>query len=262
MDNKQKFIAIIIIALILIIGGTYLSNLTSNNSQQSGSITVYAGAGFSEVGGELVKAFNEKYPNIEVNMRYGGSGELYAAMETQRNGDVFLPAAYKYMGEAMENGYVKNNTIVNITKNIPVIITQAGNPKNITSLQDLERTDVKVGLGESEGPAIGKTSQNIIEKNNLTINPTVTTTTVNQLVTYIISGEIDATIVWQALTVWEDNKGKIDVIEIPENQNNISTIPVAITTFTNNPEAAQLFVDFLTSPEGKEIWEKWGYNIE
>lgn len=262
MDNKQKFIAIIIIALILIIGGTYLSNLTSNNSQQSGSITVYAGAGFSEVGGELVKAFNEKYPNIEVNMRYGGSGELYAAMETQRNGDVFLPAAYKYMGEAMENGYVKNNTIVNITKNIPVIITQAGNPKNITSLQDLERTDIKVGLGESEGPAIGKTSQNIIEKNNLTINPTVTTTTVNQLVTYIISGEIDATIVWQALTVWEDNKGKIDVIEIPENQNNISTIPVAITTFTNNPEAAQLFVDFLTSPEGKEIWEKWGYNIE
>ncbi len=261
MDNKKIFAGIIIIIFIIIIGLVYFSTNTTTNDT-SGSITVYAGAGFSEVGNDLVKAFNEKYPNINVNMRYGGSGELYSMMETQRSGDVFLPAAYKYMSQAIENGYVENDTVQNITKNVPVIITQKDNPQNITGLEDLSRSDIKVGLGEPEGPAIGKTSQSILEKNNITVNPTVTTTTVNQLVTYIISGEIDATIVWEALTTWDDNEDKIEVIQIPNEQNNISTIPVAITTFTENSDAAELFVEFLTSDEGKKIWEEWGYKIE
>ena len=242
--------------------GAYFSGALTNNSQREGSITVYAGAGFSEVGGDLVKAFNEKYPNIKVNMRYGGSGELYSTMETQKNGDVFLPAAYKYMGQAMENGYVKNDSVVNITKNVPVIVTQAGNPKNITSLSDLERSDVKVGLGEPEGPAIGKTSQSILEKNNLTVKPTVTTTTVNQLVTYVESGQVDASIVWEALTLWQSNKGKMEVIEIPSDQNNVSTIPVAVTSFTKDPDSANLFAEFVTSSDAKHIWEKWGYKTQ
>lgn len=262
MDNKTKYIIAIIIIIVIIVVGAYFSGALTNKSQQEGSITVYAGAGFSEVGGDLVKAFNEKYPNIKVNMRYGGSGELYSTMETQKNGDVFLPAAYKYMGQAMENGYVKNDSVVNITKNVPVIVTQPGNPKNITSLSDLEKDDVKVALGEPEGPAIGKTSQSILEKNNISVTPTVTTTTVNQLVTYVVSGQVDASIVWEALTLWEDNKGKMEVVEIPANQNNISTIPVAVTTFTKNPDAANAFAEFLTSPDAKPIWEKWGYKME
>lgn len=80
------------------------------------------------------------------------------------------------------------------------------------------RSDIRVGLGEPNGPAIGKTSEKIIERNNLTINPTVTTTTVNQLLTYIVSGQIDATIIWKDMTVWEEGKDKITVIDIPENE--------------------------------------------
>ncbi len=134
--------------------GISFTSASEGNADKTGSVVVYAGAGFSELGDDLVKAFNEKYPNIEVNMRYGGSGELFTTMETQKSGDVFFPAAYKYMDEAIENGYVKNDTVKNVTKNIPVIIVQPGNPKNITDVQDLARSDVKVGLGEAKGPDI------------------------------------------------------------------------------------------------------------
>ncbi|MDR3063223.1 MAG: molybdate ABC transporter substrate-binding protein, partial [Methanobrevibacter sp.] len=201
-------------------------------------------------------------PNIKISVKYGGSGELFASLETQKTGDIFIPAAYKYMDDAMNNSYMKNSTVKNITKNVPVIVVQAGNPKNITSLKDLERSDVKVGLGESEGPAIGKSSQKILEKNNLTVTPTVTTTTVNQLLTYMISGEIDATIIWEDMTVWEEGKGKIEVIEIPENQNSISTIPIGITEFTKDQAASEKFLEFILSDEAKPIWEKWGFEIE
>ncbi len=258
MNNKSIFV-IMIIGIIAIAG---ISLAFAADSDDSGSIVVYAGAGFSELGDDLVKAFNEKYPNIEVNMRYGGSGELFTTMETQKNGDVFFPAAYKYMGEAITNGYVENDTVKNVTKNIPVIIVQPGNPKNITGVADLGRSDVKVGLGEPEGPAIGKSSQEILNKSNVTVDPVVTTTTVNQLVTYITSGEIDATIIWKAMTSWADNQGKFEVIEIPDNQNKISTIPIAVTTFSEDSNSAHKFVDFVVNDdEAHKLFEKWGYEL-
>ena len=139
---------------------------------------------------------------------------------------------------------------------------QKGNPQNISSLENLSNPDIKVGLGDPEGPAIGKTSQDILDKNNITVNPVVSTTTVNQLLTYVTSGQVDAAIVWEALTLWQDNEGKFDVIQIPDNQNKISTIPIAVTTFTQNPDAANAFEDFVTSDEGKALWEKWGYKLE
>lgn len=262
MENKHLFIIFILIAIIAVVAIAFATGaIGSSGSNEKGSITVYAGAGFSEVVDELVKKFNEKYPNIEVNVKYGGSGELFSTLETQKEGDVFLPAAYKYMQEAEDNGYVVNSSVKNITKNVPVIIVQKGNPKNITSLEDLQNDSVKVGLGDANGPAIGKTSQQILEKNNLTVNPTVLTTTVNQLLTYVSSGQVDAAIVWEALTCWKENEGQFDVIEIPEDQNKISTIPIAKTSFSENPEAAQLFIDFVTSDDAKGIWEKWGYKF-
>ncbi|WP_409201043.1 molybdate ABC transporter substrate-binding protein [Methanobrevibacter sp. DSM 116169] len=262
MDNKKIFIIIVIVAILAIAIGSYFSGAFSGGSSQEGSIEVLAGAGFSKVGPELVEKFNEKYPNIEVNVKYGGSGELFATLETQKAGDVFLPAAYKYMGEAMENGYMENDTVVNITENVPVIVVQKGNPKNITSLDDLARDDVEVGLGEPDGPAIGKTSEKLLEKNNVTVTPIVTTTTVNQLLTYMIAGDIDATIIWKDMTVWEEGKDKIDVVEIPEEDNTPSSIPVGVTNFTKDEDSARKFQEFLTSDEGKEIWEKWGFEIK
>lgn len=260
--NDKSILVIMIIAIISIAGVSIAFAADDAKSNDSGSIVVYAGAGFSELGDDLVKAFNEKYPNIEVNMRYGGSGELFTTMQTQKSGDVFFPAAYKYMGEAITNGYVENDTVKNVTKNIPVIIVQPGNPKNITGVEDLARDDVKVGLGEPEGPAIGKSSQEILNKTNVTVDPTVTTTTVNQLVTYLISGEIDATIVWKAMTTWADNQGKFEVIDIPEDQNKISTIPIAVTTFTQDDDSAHKFVDFVTEDDdAHKLFEKWGYEL-
>lgn len=262
MNNKSIFIIVIIIAIIAVIGGLFFSGAIGNGgSSEEGEIEVLAGAGFSKVCPELITKFNEKYPNVKVNVKYGGSGELFSTLETQKEGDVFLPADYKYMGKAMENGYMDNDTVENITENVPVIVVQHGNPKNITSLDDLQNPDIKVGLGEPEGPAIGKASERIIEKNNLTINPTVTTSTVNQLLTYMVSGDIDATIIWKDMTVWSEAKD-IEVVDIPENENSISTIPVGVTKFTDDPDMAEEFEDFLTSDEGKAIWEKWGFEIK
>ncbi|MCL2156558.1 MAG: molybdate ABC transporter substrate-binding protein [Methanobrevibacter sp.] len=263
--NKIIYISIITIIIISIIG-IYISDIqNSSGSNEEGSIDVLFAAGFSKVGPELISEFNKKYPNIKVNSKYGGSGELFATLETQKKGDVFLPADYKYMEDAMNSGYIDNGTVKNVTKNVPVIIVEKGNPKNISSLKDLAKDGVKVGIGEKNGPAIGKTTAKILEKNNLSSdvgkNIVVTTTTVNQLLTYLITGQVDATIIWEDMTSWKEGDGKIEVIKIPEDENEISTVPVGITSFTKDKDAAVKFNEFITSEEGKTIWEKWGFEV-
>jgi molybdate transport system substrate-binding protein len=268
MSKNNRIIVLIIILIIAIIAisGAYLNGaFNAGSSTEEGSIDILVGAGFSKVGSDLIKEFNKKYPNIKVNAKYGGSGELFATLETQKSGDVFLPADYKYMEDAMKNGYIKNDTVKNITKNVPVIIVEKGNPKNITSLKDLAKSGVKVGIGEADGPAIGKATAKILEKNNLTDsveeNVVVKSTTVNQLLTYLVTGQVDATIIWEDMTVWEEGSGKIEVIEIPANENIESTVPIGITTFVKDTDASSKFEEFVTSEEGKKIWEKWGFEV-
>lgn len=251
-------IAIIIVALFAV-GG----NLFQTGSNEEGSLDIYVGAGFSKVTPELIKAFNEKYPNVKINAKYGGTGELLAMIETQKSGDVFLPADYQYMDEAMNKSYVENNTVKNITTNVPVIIVANGNPKNINSLEDLANHGVKVAIGEVNGPAIGKVISQILNKTNLTeavkSNVVVESTTVNQLVTYITTGQADAAIVYKAVA--QTSNGTVQIIDIPETQNIISTVPVGVISFSKNKKLAQEFENFVLSSEGKAIWKKFGYDV-
>lgn len=260
---NAKNLAIIGIVTIFIIAALVMVSGVFDTTSTSGEITVLAGAGFLKVGNDLVAAFEKKYPDAKVVMKYGGSGELFGTLKTTKSGDVFLPADYKYMQDAMVNGFVDNSTVKNITKNIPVIAVAKGNPKNITSLSDLTKSGIKVGIGDSEGPAIGKTTEKILNASNLTsdvnANVVVKTTTVNQLLTYLVSGQVDAVIIWEDMGIWSDAKGKIEIINIPASQNKISTVPIAVTNYTKNKELSQKFEDFVVSPEGQAIWEKWGF---
>lgn len=267
MDTKK--LAIIAVLAILIVGvgiyANYVYSKNSNNSSGSDSntITVLAGAGFVKVTTDLKTEFEKAHPGVTVNVRNGGSGELFGILESQKSADIFLPADYNYMSDAINKGYIDNTTVKNITQNIPVIAVQKGNPKNITSLSDLAKPGVRVALGDPQGPAIGKTSQKLLNKTGLTSsiepNVVVKTTTVNQLLTYLVTDQADATIIWQDMVTWSEGQGKIEIIQIPDNQNFKSTVPMAVTVYSKNKQLAQEFEDFSTGPAGLAIWQKWGF---
>ena len=266
--NSRNIAIIAVLTIIIIAVGVYASGILSNSSNSTAgtnenTITVLAGAGFVKVTNDLKTEFEKENPGVTVIVRNGGSGELFGILESQKSADIFLPADYKYMEDAMNSNDVKNNTVRNITTNIPVIAVQKGNPKNITSLSDLAKSGVKVGLGDPKGPAIGKTSEQILNKTGLLTsvekNVVVKTTTVDQLLTYLVTNQVDAVIIWQDMSTWPEGQGKIEVIQIPANQTTISTVPIAVTSYTKNNDLAQKFEDFTTGPQGMAIWEKWGF---
>lgn len=261
---ESKNIAIIaIVAIIIIVAGLYASGIFTGGNSAEGNLTVLAGAGTILAMDDLKASFEEKNPGTTINIQYGNSGELFSTLNTQKSADMVIPGDLTFMEKAKSKGYLENDTIKPIVYHIPVIAVQKGNPKNITSLKDLGNPGLKIGLGDTNGTAVGKQSIKILNKtgnlNAVKNNVVVYAPTVNQLMTYITSGQVDAVILMEEIATTGKGQDKIEVIKIPEDQNAIATIGVSLTVFTQNKNLATQFEDYITSPEGLEIWKKHGF---
>ncbi|RZB32781.1 MAG: molybdate/tungstate transport system substrate-binding protein [Candidatus Argoarchaeum ethanivorans] len=222
------------------------------------SLMVYSGAGMRKPMDEIGSLFEQKH-GISVNYNYGGSNTLLSQIELTKTGDAYMPGATMYIDTAREKGFVDYEQ--NIAYHVPVIAVPKGNPAGVTCLNDLTKPSVKVVLGDSKAAAIGKIADKVLEKNEIfdSVNAKVAAraATVNELVVYTCMGTTDASIIWQASLIGAEDE--TDIIEIPTEQNIIKVIPIGALTFSENKDYAKTFVDFVTSDEGKAVFEKHGF---
>lgn len=254
MIGQHRFLRFFFIAMVLV-----LSLLAcSPSSQPKQSMVVYCGAGLNKAASEIGELFEKRFA-ISIHYNFAGSHTLLSQMQIAKKGDVYIPGAAYYMDIALNKKLVgKPETIA---FHIPVIAVPKGNPKQITSLEDLGGTNVRIGLGDPRAAAIGKTAEEIFKKNNLEQsidkNVVTRTATVNELVVYLSLRQVDAAV------IWEDNalaaQSKVDIIRIPEDKNIVKTIPAAVLTLSKQKKNAGRFIDFLGSPKAKEIFKKHGF---
>jgi len=255
---KYKKICILILFAVLVVGSIAgCSESQAIKTDEVESLLVYSGAGLRKPMDEIGKMFEEKY-GVEIQYSYAGSAQNLSQIELSGEGDVYVPGALYYYNAAKEKDLAISEK--SVAYHIPVIAVPKGNPANIQTLEDLTKPEVKVILGDPKSAAIGKISKKILEKNevyeDVEKNTIALTATVNELVVYLTMGQCDAAI------IWEDNvKGieEVEIIQIPEENNTIKTIPVCTLKSSKNIEMAQKFVDFVVSNEGKEIFEKHGF---
>lgn len=219
------------------------------------SLTVYSGAGLRKPMDQIGQAFEEK-TGVKVNYNYAGCAQLLGQMELTKEGDVFVGGSLNDMEIAQEKGFVEEYH--KVVYHIPAIGVPKGNPAGITCLADMAKPGVKLVLGDAKSNAIGKKGEKIFAKNQLQVEQNVVArdATVNEIVTHLAIKQADAGL------VWEDNgfnNPDIEIITIPEEQNVIDVVPVGRLTFSQQPELAQQFVDFVMSAEGQKIFENNGF---
>ncbi len=228
-------------------------------------LLVCSGAGLMKPLNQIISEFKKK-TGVNVQVHYGGSGEIFGILETVCSCDVFIPGAYKYTKDAMSRGYILRGTVRKMVLHVPVIAVPYSNPAHIRSLKDLAKPGVKVALGDPRACAIGRVSMKIFRKNRLLKgvkkNVIVYAPTVNQLLMYVATGEVEAAIVWEDATKWAKSRKKMKIIEIPKRQNLIKTIPTAVTVCAKKDghiNAAKAFNRFVSESRSIHIWEKWGF---
>ncbi|MEN6395641.1 MAG: molybdate ABC transporter substrate-binding protein [Methanoregula sp.] len=257
--RNGSILAILIICLLLATGCTSTTNTSSASGSSAAvqdTILVYAGAGLKAPLDEIGPLFTEK-TGIAVQYNYGGAGTLVSQMNLTKKGDVFMPGSTVEFKTAKSQGLVNESTLV--AYHVPVIVVQKGNPKNITTLSDFAQPGLKVALGDTNATAIGKAGAKMFKALNISTavekNVVSRTPTINELTVIMQTGQADAAI----LTLDQYDAKTMDMIAIPVNQNVVLITPIGATTFSKNTTAANEFVTFVASDEGKAIFAKHGF---
>jgi len=223
---------------------TFLVFLFSCN-QKKESLEILSAAGLKEPITKLAEEYKRQHPDTELNLILAGSGELLTEL-SQGRGDIFIPAAEYYMNVALKRGLIIPESVKVVGKHIPVLVVRKEKAHVVRSFNDLKTADVRLGIGDPNIAAIGKISYRILEKAKLLPyvekRIVVKTPTVNQLLIYLNSGQIDAAIVWKELTKKLQN---VVVIPIPSEVNVVEKIEVGIAKHTKNQKMAKEFEDFL-----------------
>ena len=252
-------IPLLILALLLSACGP------DSPSVASQTLRVFAAASLTDAFSEIGQAFEASHPSSKVQFNFAGSNTLRAQIEQGANPDIFASANTKEMNTLIAAGFVQQPDQKIFLTNKLVIVVPKGNPAGIQSPSDLTRRGIKIVLAAAEVPA-GKYARQALEQLNAAYgenfsaqvmdNVVSNETDVRQALAKVQLGEVDAGIVYASDAVAAPEVGQI---AIPDPYNVNADYPIAPLVQAPNPELARQFVDFVLSPAGKSILEKWGF---
>jgi molybdate transport system substrate-binding protein len=238
-----------------------LGNKAGEPPKQVVSMTVFCGSANKPAMVEIAKLFEDE-TGIEINMIFGGSGTLLSQIELSRKGEIYLPGSPDYIIIGKRKKLLNEGSDRIVAYLVPAIITHASNPANIQSLSDLAKPGVRVTIGNPETVCLGLYAVEILATNELLeeVMKNVVTfgASCSKTANLTAMNKVDATIGWRVFHFW--NKERMKFIPIaPDSIPRISYIPISIPVYTRDRALSERFIDFVLSPKGMAVYEKYGY---
>ena len=257
-DLSNALLSIFVLLAITIIVPPFSAHAASE------TLLVFAGAASKPPTEEVARSFGQK-ASIQVRLTFGGSGFVLSQMKLARMGDVYFPGSSDFMEKAKREKLAFPETEKIIAYLIPAVNVQKGNPRNIRSLRDLTRPNLRLAIADPEGVCVGTYAVEVIEKNlipeereRFRKNLATTVESCEKTANIISLKGVDAVIGWRVFQHWDP--GRIETVLLkPAEVSRIGYIPAAVSTFTRKRPLAEEFIQYLAQTEGKEIFRKHGY---
>jgi molybdate transport system substrate-binding protein len=186
-------------------------------------------------------------------------------MKLAKEGDIYFPGSSDYMEKAKRDGDVLPESERVVVYLVSAINVPRGNPLDIRRLQDLARPGLKVAIADPEGVCVGAYAVEVVTKS---LPPEEQRAVRDNIINYTESCEktataislkmADAVIGWSVFEHWDSDR--IETVPLAKEEiPRIGYIPIAISRFTKDRDAAQAFIDFLTGPEGRAVYARHKY---
>ena len=220
-----------------------------------GDITVFAAASLTESFTRLGEDFEAAHPGVRVTFNFAGSSALANQIDEGAPADVFASAAQKNMDQVTDSGSVAANPVTFVTNTLEIAVP-AGNPAKITGLADFADADLKIALCAEQVPC-GAASKKVFDAAGITAAPDTLEQDVKAVLSKVSLGEVDAALVYRTDVLAAGDK--VEGIEFPEAGEAVNAYPIAVCAKAPNPDAAQAFVDYVLSGEGKAVLTEAGF---
>ena len=239
-------------------------------------IIVFAAASMTETLTEIKGMYETANPGVTITYNFDSSGTLKTQIQEGADCDVFISAGQKQMNQLDINAspdvntdgldFVLEGTRLNLLENKVVLVVPDGNPKGIESFDALAELlkagDVFMAMGNSDVP-VGQYTQKILafyelsEEDLAAAGVLTYGSNVKEVTTQVKEASVDCGVVYctdafsAGLTVVDSATAEMCGQVI---------YPAAVLNVSANPEAAQAFLDYLSTPEAMAVFEAVGFS--
>ena len=213
-------------------------------------VTVFAAA-------SLTAAFTEigdLDPNLDITFNFDGSPTLVDQIKGGAPADVLATADEANMAKATEASIVKPD-LTHFATNAGVLIVPKGNPAQVTGL-DSSLDGTKLVICAPAVPC-GATAKKIADDQGVTLKPVSEEQKVPDVRGKVSSGEADAGIVFA--TDAKSAGDAVETIAIDPDKKFATRYPMAIVADSTNADAAQAFIELVTSEQGQAVLAEYGF---
>lgn len=186
---------------------------------------------------------------VDTEWIVAASSRLVTQLADGARADVLITADEETMQRAIDDGLVSR--LGTVARNQLVLATAPGNPGAISSAGDLENPDLVLGVCAAEVPC-GRLAAEAASTLGLTVAADTEESNVRSLALKIAGGELDAGLIYatDALALGLDTVDDVALAEFD------TDYPAAAT---DGGDTA--VVDFLRSPEGRELLTGQGFTL-
>ncbi|GAA1657597.1 molybdate ABC transporter substrate-binding protein [Catellatospora bangladeshensis] len=221
----------------------------------TGEVTVFAAASLTESFTKLGREFEAAHTGTKVTFNFAGSSALATQITQGAPADLFAAASPATMKTVVDAGDADGTPTV-FVKNQLVIAVPKGNPKGITTLEQLSKPDLKVALCAEQVPC-GAAAKKALGAAGVKVTPVTLEQDVKAALQKVRLGEVDAALVYR--TDAKAASADVDGVEFPESAQAINDYPIVVLKNAPNRAAAQAFLAFVSSERGRAVLGEAGF---
>ena len=236
---------------------------------------VFAAASMTETLTELGDAYMAEHPEVTIVFNFDSSGTLKTQIQEGADCDIFISAGQKQMdqlditADASVNteglDFVLEGSRFDILENKVALAVPDGNPAGINSYDDLkaglEAGSIMLAMGNADVP-VGQYTQKIfvyfgLDEEQLAQAGSITYgSNVKEVTTQVSEAAVDCGIIYGT----DAASAGLTVVDTATAEMCGQVIyPAAVLNVSQNPDAAQAFLDFLKGDAADAVFEAVGF---
>ena len=211
---------------------------------------------------KIAAQYKHQHPDVDVKLNTAGSGVLLQQLLQGAPVDVVAFADQKTMDMAAEKNAVDTSTRRTFVRNDLVLIVPKNSRTSASSLQDLKRPAInRIALSNPESVPVGRYAKSRSGKKLACLLPSSRKSSL--LKTFATPLTMSLEEKWMQAFVY-----RTDAVLMPQKVRITATIPldtpvsypIAVSTDSNDKAEAQRFLNFVLSPKGRQVLNKYGFS--